>query len=177
MPPAGLGRPRRRRCCGFKVRMTRFSHCACGVVIRHHLEAALPADLEGGAELVVEQERMGVEVPGRPHYAAREVEFNVVDSRGGPCPACSIADRTRGSRHLPGREATLRPRCPIVRARGIFLFSSPGIRFALSGKGLALAMQLHQNERGWRQNRRQRGPSSLPPSGCLLQRSLPRNLR
>src|SRR6516162_3615290 len=34
--------------------------------MRHDLEAALPADLEGSADLVVEQERMGVEVPCRP---------------------------------------------------------------------------------------------------------------
>jgi hypothetical protein len=29
--------------------------------MRHDLEAALPADLKGSADLVVEQERMGVE--------------------------------------------------------------------------------------------------------------------
>ena len=38
--------------------------------MRHDLEAALPADLESSADLVVEQERMGVEVPRRPHNAA-----------------------------------------------------------------------------------------------------------
>src|SRR6516165_12063323 len=42
--------------------------------------AALPADLESSADLVVEQERMGVEVPRRPHDAAREVELDVVDA-------------------------------------------------------------------------------------------------
>src|SRR5215468_1748791 len=35
--------------------------------VRHDLEAALPADLKSGADLVVEQERMGMKVPGRPH--------------------------------------------------------------------------------------------------------------
>src|SRR5215467_1005651 len=48
--------------------------------MRHDLEAALPADLKGSADLVVEQERMGMKVPGRPHDAAREVEFDVVDA-------------------------------------------------------------------------------------------------
>src|SRR5438552_687180 len=43
---------------------------------RHDLEAALPADLEGSADLVVEQERMGVEVPNPPHDAAREVKLD-----------------------------------------------------------------------------------------------------
>ena len=43
------------------------------VGMRHDLEAALPADLEGSTDLVVEQERMGVEVPCRPHDAAGEV--------------------------------------------------------------------------------------------------------
>src|SRR5580700_12059703 len=46
----------------------------------HDLEAALPADLEGSADLVVEQERMGVEVPCRPHDAAREVKLDMVDA-------------------------------------------------------------------------------------------------
>ena len=48
--------------------------------MRHDLEAALPADLERSADLVVEQERMGVKVPGRPHDAARQVELDVVDA-------------------------------------------------------------------------------------------------
>src|SRR3712207_6478040 len=48
--------------------------------VRHDFEAALPADLEGGADLVIEQERMGVEVPCRPHDAAREVELDVIDA-------------------------------------------------------------------------------------------------
>src|SRR6516164_5384992 len=48
--------------------------------MRHDLEAALPADLEGSADLVVEQERMGVEVPRRPHDTAREVKLDVVDT-------------------------------------------------------------------------------------------------
>src|SRR5215469_11593013 len=48
--------------------------------MRHDLEAALPADLEGSADLVVEQERMGVEVPCRPHDAAREVKLDMVDA-------------------------------------------------------------------------------------------------
>src|SRR5262245_44636762 len=48
--------------------------------MRHDLEAALPADLEGSADLVVEQERMGVKVPGRPHDAAREVKLDMVDA-------------------------------------------------------------------------------------------------
>src|SRR6516165_8750290 len=42
--------------------------------------AALPADLESSADLVVEQERMGVAVPRRPHDASREVELDVVDA-------------------------------------------------------------------------------------------------
>src|SRR5437879_10589965 len=46
----------------------------------HDLESALPADLEGSTDLVVEQERVGVEVPRRAHDAAREVELDVVDA-------------------------------------------------------------------------------------------------
>jgi hypothetical protein len=45
----------------------------------HDLEAALPADLEGSADLVVEQERMGVEVPSRPHDT-REVKLDEFDA-------------------------------------------------------------------------------------------------
>src|SRR5215472_11568994 len=48
--------------------------------MRHDLEAALPADLKGSADLVVEQKRMGVEVPSRAHDAAREVELDMVDA-------------------------------------------------------------------------------------------------
>src|SRR5215467_6850272 len=48
--------------------------------MRHDLETAPPADLEGSADLVVEQERMGVEVPGRSHDTAREVKLDVVDA-------------------------------------------------------------------------------------------------
>src|ERR1700745_3321788 len=48
--------------------------------VRHDLEGPLPADLEGSADLVVEQERMGVEVPCRPHDAAREVKLDRVDA-------------------------------------------------------------------------------------------------
>src|SRR3954466_6454897 len=48
--------------------------------MRPWCEAALAADLEGGAQLFVEQERVGVKVPGRPHDAAREGELDVVDA-------------------------------------------------------------------------------------------------
>src|ERR1044071_4492754 len=48
--------------------------------MRHDLETALPADFEGSAEFVVEQERMGMEIPCRPHDAAREVKLDVVDA-------------------------------------------------------------------------------------------------
>src|SRR3954453_14933795 len=48
--------------------------------MRHDLEAALAADLEGSTHLVVEQERMGVEIPCRPHDAARKVKLDVVDA-------------------------------------------------------------------------------------------------
>src|SRR5947209_1206575 len=48
--------------------------------MRHDLEAALPTDLEGSTDLVIEQERMGVEVPCRPHDAAREVKLDMVDA-------------------------------------------------------------------------------------------------
>src|SRR6516225_66659 len=48
--------------------------------MRHDLEAALPADLKGSADLVVEQKRMGVEVPSRAHDAAREVKLDMVDA-------------------------------------------------------------------------------------------------
>src|SRR6185312_12546228 len=48
--------------------------------VRHDLKPALSADLEGGADLVVEQERVGMEVPRRPHDAARKVELDVVDA-------------------------------------------------------------------------------------------------
>ena len=58
----------------------RILHCIRVGGMRHDLEAALPADLEGSADLVVEQERMGVEVPCRPHDAAREVKLDMVDA-------------------------------------------------------------------------------------------------
>src|SRR5213079_1252706 len=48
--------------------------------MRHDLEAALPADLEGSTDLVVEQERMGMKVPRRTHDTAREVKLDVVDA-------------------------------------------------------------------------------------------------
>src|SRR5215471_12629353 len=41
----------------------RILHCFRVGGVRHHLEATLAADLEGSADLVVEQERVGVEVP------------------------------------------------------------------------------------------------------------------
>ena len=71
--------------------------------MRHDLEAALAADLEGGAELVVEQERVGVEVPCRPHDAAREVELDVVDAvldllADGLDPAIGAVDLQRMTR-------------------------------------------------------------------------------
>ena len=58
----------------------RILHCFRVGGVRHHLEATLAADLEGGADLVVEQERVGVEVPSRPHDTAREVKLDVVDA-------------------------------------------------------------------------------------------------
>ena len=58
----------------------RILHCFRVGGVRHDFEATLVADLEGGADLVVEQERVGVEVPSRPHDAAREVELDVVDA-------------------------------------------------------------------------------------------------
>src|SRR6201987_2547334 len=58
----------------------RILHCFRVGGMRHDLKAALPADLEGNADLVIEQERMGVEVPGRPHDAAREVKLDMVDA-------------------------------------------------------------------------------------------------
>src|SRR6266436_7015896 len=58
----------------------RILHCIRVGGMRHDLEAALPADLEGSADLVVEQEGMGVEVPCRPHDPAREVKLDMVDA-------------------------------------------------------------------------------------------------
>src|SRR6266446_6123344 len=58
----------------------RILHCIRVGGMRHDLEAALPADLEGSADLVVEQERMGMKVPGRTHDTAREVKLDVVDA-------------------------------------------------------------------------------------------------
>ena len=71
--------------------------------MRHDLETALPADLESGAELLVEQERMGVEVPRRPHDPAREVELDVVDAvfdllANGFHPAIGAVDLQRMTR-------------------------------------------------------------------------------
>jgi hypothetical protein len=48
--------------------------------VRHHFEAALAADVESSTNFLVEQERVGVEVPRRAHDAAREVELDVVDA-------------------------------------------------------------------------------------------------
>src|SRR5947209_12217126 len=58
----------------------RILHCIRVGGLRHDLEAALPADLESSADLVIEQERMGVEVPSRPHDGAREVKLDMVDA-------------------------------------------------------------------------------------------------
>src|SRR5690242_8709032 len=58
----------------------RILHCIGVSSMRHDLEAALSTDLEGSADLVVEQERMGVEVPCRPHDATREVKLDMVDA-------------------------------------------------------------------------------------------------
>src|SRR5690242_9042421 len=58
----------------------RILHCIWVGGMRHDLEAALPADLEGSADLVIEQERMGVEVPCWTHDAAREVKLDMVDA-------------------------------------------------------------------------------------------------
>src|SRR3984893_11708687 len=58
----------------------RILHCIRVGGMRHDLEAALPADLEGSADLVFEQEGMGVEVPCRPHDPAREVKLDMVDA-------------------------------------------------------------------------------------------------
>src|SRR5215831_7335450 len=58
----------------------RILHCIRVGCMRHDLEAALPADLKGSADLVLEQERMGVEVPCRPHDAAREVKLDMIDA-------------------------------------------------------------------------------------------------
>src|ERR1700747_3635270 len=60
--------------------LDRILHCIRVGGMRHDLEATLSADLEGGADLVVEQERMGVEIPCRPHDAAREVKLDMVDT-------------------------------------------------------------------------------------------------
>src|SRR5215469_14511165 len=68
--------------------------------MRHNLEPAFPTDLEGSTEFVVKQERVGVEIPGRPHDAAREIELDVVD------PILDLLadgfDPTVGAVDLPG---------------------------------------------------------------------------
>src|SRR5215472_10385979 len=71
--------------------------------VRHNLEAALPADLKGGADLVVEQERMGVEVPCRPHDAARQVKLDMVAD--GFHPTIGAVDLQRMTR---GQEVSTR---------------------------------------------------------------------
>ena len=48
--------------------------------VRHHLELAQLADVERRLQLVVEQERMPVQVPCRAHDAARQVELDVIDA-------------------------------------------------------------------------------------------------
>src|SRR6202040_1982495 len=75
----------------------RILHCIRAGGMRHDLEAALPADLEGSADLVVEQERMGVEVPCRPHEAAREVKLDM--SRERPCLAVQAYCKNLPSDH------------------------------------------------------------------------------
>ena len=60
--------------------LDRILHCIRVGGMRHDLEATFPADLEGSADLVVEQERMGMEIPCRPHDAAREVKLDVVNA-------------------------------------------------------------------------------------------------
>src|SRR5215472_3374171 len=78
--------------------------------MRHDLEAALPADLKGSADLVVEQKRMGVEVPSRAHDAAREVKLDMVDAvfdllADGFHPAIGAVDLQRMTR---GQEMSAR---------------------------------------------------------------------
>jgi len=61
--------------------------------MRHDLEAALPADLEGSADLVVEQERMGVEVPCRtPFLICSRMAFTQ------PIGAVNLQRMTRGQK-------------------------------------------------------------------------------
>src|SRR5262245_47814736 len=55
-------------------------HCIRVGGMRHDLEVALPADLESSADLVIEQERMGVEIPCRPHDASRKVKLDMVNA-------------------------------------------------------------------------------------------------
>ena len=47
--------------------------------VRHHLEVALAADGERRFQLVLQQERVPVAVPGGTHDAAGEVHLDVID--------------------------------------------------------------------------------------------------
>ena len=47
--------------------------------VGHHAKSPLTADREGGLELVVQQERLGVSIPRGPHDAAGQVQLDVID--------------------------------------------------------------------------------------------------
>src|SRR5262245_30479983 len=48
--------------------------------MRHHTKTAGATDCKGRLELLVEQERLPVAIPGRAHDPAREIELDVVDA-------------------------------------------------------------------------------------------------
>src|SRR6185503_10397071 len=48
--------------------------------VRHDAKPAGATDREGRLELLVEQERVPVTVPGRAHDPAREIELDVIDA-------------------------------------------------------------------------------------------------
>jgi hypothetical protein len=96
--------------------------------VRHHREAALAADGERRLQLLGQQERVPVPVPGGPHDAAGQVELDVVDAgldaladgahevvaavaAAGELGAQGVA---AGGREEPAAGADARPRQPAV---------------------------------------------------------------
>src|SRR5262245_63865804 len=46
--------------------------------MRHHLITALATDSKGGLQLIIQEKRVPMPIPGRPHNAPGEIELDVV---------------------------------------------------------------------------------------------------
>src|SRR5215813_8932204 len=53
-------------------------HCLRIGGMGHHLITALATDSKGGLQLIIQEKRVPVPIPGRPHNAPGEIELDVV---------------------------------------------------------------------------------------------------